>query len=196
MSKIKEEERKKETFLEIKEYALRELKEVLGRVDEESVERFVEMVRNANKVFVIGVGRSMLILQAFAKRLNHLRINAYVVGETTVPPIGEKDLLVAASGSGETMTTVNISRLAKKKGAKIALITAREKSTLSQLADLYIKISCPTKLRLKGEYKSKQLMGSLFEQSLLLFFDCITIKVQRESGINEEEMWRLHANLE
>ncbi len=134
--------------------------------------------------------------QAFAKRLNHLKIAAFVVGETTTPPIEKDDLLIAASGSGETMTTVNVARLAKEKGAKIALITARDESTLAGIADVYIKIPCPTKLKLKGEYKSFQSMSNLFEQSLLIFFDCVSMMIQEQSGISEEEMWRLHANLE
>ena len=183
-------------FASIKQKAIEELGEVLGDINEESVGKFIGMITGANKVFVTGVGRTMLMLQAFAKRLNHLKIKAYVVGETSTPPIEKGDLLIAASGSGETATTVSISKLARENGAKVALITAREESTLSKLADIYIKIPCPTKLKLEGEYKSVQLMATLFEQSLLIFFDCVALMIKRQTGVSDEEMWKLHANLE
>ena len=194
MSKAEKGEGKK--FQDIQEKVVKEIGEVLGEVNEESLVKFIEMLGGAEKVLVIGVGRVMLMAQAFAKRLNHLKIAAFVVGETTTPPIEKDDLLIAASGSGETMTTVNVSRLAKEKGAKVALITATDKSTLGGIADIYVKIPCPTKLKLKGEHKSIQPMSNLFEQSLLIFFDCVSMMIQEQSGISEEDLWRLHANLE
>ncbi len=196
MSGNREGQRDKMEFSELKDAALREMKEVLGEVGQGSIDRFIKMIAESNKDFVMAVGRVMLMSQAFAKRLNHLRVNAYVIGETTNPPICEDDLLVAASGSGETITTVNVAKLAKKRGAKVALVTASPESTLKEIADFTIRIPCPTKLKLKGEYKSIQPMSNLFEQSLLIFYDCISMMIQKRRGISEEEMWRLHANLE
>lgn len=183
-------------FSELKDTVLEEINEVLDEVSNSSIDRFIKMILESNKVFVIGVGRVMLMSCAFAKRLNHLKANAHVVGETTTPPIGKGDLLIAVSGSGETMTTVNVAKLAKSHSAKVALVTARSKSTLSKIADLIIKIPCPTKLKLKGEYKSIQPMSNLFEQSILIFYDCISMIIQKRLGITEREMWQLHANLE
>ena len=183
-------------FSELKDTVLKEIKEVLAEVSQSSVYQFMDMITESNKVFVMGVGRVMLMSQTFAKRLNHLKINAYVVGETTNPAICEDDLLIAASGSGETMTTVNVAKLAKRHGAKVALITASPESSLREVADFTIRIPCPTKLKSKGEYKSIQPMSNLFEQSLLIFYDCISMMIQKRRGITEEEMWRLHANLE
>ncbi len=196
MSKNKERKGDMMRFSELKDAVLNEIKEVLGEADQNSTEQFTEMITESSKVFVMGVGRVMLMSQAFAKRLNHLKVNAYVVGETTNPPICGDDLLVAASGSGETMTTVNVAKLAKKHGARVALITASPESTLREIADFTIKIPCPTKLKLKGEYKSIQSMSTLFEQSLLIFYDCISMMIQETRGITQEEMWELHANLE
>ena len=183
-------------FHSIKKEVIKELGDVLEEVKEESIVKLIEMVKSANKVFVIGAGRVMFTLQAFAKRLNHLKITAFVVGETTTPPIGREDLLIAASGSGETITTVNISKLAKDKGAKVAIITATGESSLSRFADICIKIPCPTKLKSEGEYKSIQPGGTLFEQSLLILLDCIALMIKKQSGVSEEDMWKLHANLE
>ena len=138
-----------------------------------------------------------MMSRTIGMRLMQMGLESYIIGDTITPGIYEKDLLIAGSGSGETMTTVNVAKRAKEQGAKIALITAHPESSLGKIADLSVKIPCPTKLHLNGEYKSIQPMSNLFEQSLLLFFDCISIIIiQEKIKVTEKEMWRLHANLE
>jgi len=173
-----------------------EIGTVLTRVDNADVARFIRVITGAPNIFVIGVGRVMLMAQAFAKRLTHLGCSSYVVGETTVPPIGGGDVLIACSGSGETMTTVNIARLARQHGAVVAAVTARRESALVGLATVTVVLPCPTKLHLAGEAASIQPMGSLFEQSLLIFFDSIAMMIKQDRGLTEEQLWKTHANLE
>lgn len=183
-------------FHSLKDEVCEEMRFVLSRVEEDEVEAFIDHILKANRLFFIGVGRVMLMLQAFAKRLKHLGLDSYVVGETTVPGIQKGDLLVAGSGSGETLTTVNIARLAKKHQAKVSLITSSPRSTLRELSDVSVRIPCPTKLHLLGEISSKQPMTNLFEQSLLIFCDCASMIIQDKLNVSEEEMWKVHANLE
>ena len=183
-------------FQKLKEGVCQEIRFVLGKVEEDEVEAFVDDILKADRLFFIAVGRVMLMLQAFAKRFKHLGLDSYVVGETTVPGIQKRDLLVAGSGSGETLTTVNVARLAKKYRAKVALITSSSRSTLKGLSDVSVRIPCPTKLRLPGEIPSKQPMTNLFEQSLLIFCDCVCMIIQDRLNVSEKEMWGVHANLE
>lgn len=183
-------------FQELKEDIFKEIRFVLNKIDENEVEGFIDHILKANRLFFIGVGRVMLMLQAFAKRLKHLGLDSYVVGETTVPGIQEGDLLVAGSGSGETLTTVNVARLAKKHQAKVALITSSPRSTLKELSDVSVRIPAPTKVHLPEEISSKQPMTNLFEQSLLIFCDCVSMIIQDKLNVSEEELWKVHANLE
>jgi len=184
------------SFQEIKSDVGKEIELSLSKIDEKEVEDFINLILSHKKIFVIGVGRVMLMLQAFAKRLKHLGLDSYVVGETTVPAIGEKDILIAASGSGETLTTVNTAKLAQNQGAKVALITSSSHSTLKELADASVRIPSPTKLHLSEEISSKQPMTTLFEQCLLIFSDCISMIIEKKLNISEEKMWKVHANLE
>lgn len=183
-------------FKEINEEVCNEIKFALSKVDEREVEVFIDNLLDAKKLFFIGVGRVMLMTKAFAKRLKHLGFDSYVVGETTVPAIQHGDLLVAASGSGETLTTINIARLANKHQARIALITSSLDSTLKRISDVSVRISCPTKLHLPDEIQSKQPMTNLFEQSILIFYDCVSIIIQKKLNVSEEELWKIHSNLE
>ena len=188
------------TFEELKDSVCDEIRFALSNIEKNEIENFIQYileVRSSNcRLFVIGAGRVMLILKTFAKRLKHLGINSYVVGETTVPAIRENDLLIAGSGSGETITTLDIAKLAKKYKAKIASVTASDKSSLFKISDICVKIPCPTRLHYKGEVYSIQPMANLFEQSLLIFLDCVSMIIQDKLKINEEEMWKVHANLE
>lgn len=184
------------SFHKIKEEICDEIRFALSKVDEREVEVFIDNLLGAKKLFFIGVGRVMLMTKAFAKRLKHLGFDAYVVGETTVPAIQYGDLLIATSGSGETLTTINVSRLAKEHQARVALITSSLDSTLKRISDVSIRIPCPTKLHLSDEIPSKQPMTSLFEQSILIFYDCISMIIQEKLNISEEELWEIHTNLE
>ncbi|MEK6647066.1 MAG: 6-phospho-3-hexuloisomerase [Candidatus Firestonebacteria bacterium] len=187
-------------FYSTKDLVVTEIDKTLSNVSYNETEKFIKLLLKSNKVFVIGAGRVMLMAQAFAKRIAHLGIKTYVVGETTNPSANNKDLLIACSSSGETVSVVTIAKVAKKNNLKIATITARENSTLAKLSNLYVKISAPTKLRFESKEadgpESKQPLGNLFEQSLLLFFDIIAIMIIKEKGISEDKMWKSHANLE
>lgn len=183
-------------FQNLKDEVCEEIRSALTSVEEQNLKELTDLILSAEKVFVVGVGRVLLVMQTFAKRLKHLEIDAHVVGEIVEPPITAHDILIVGSGSGETMISVNIAKLAQKFGAKVGLITSSHKSTLKKLADVSVIIPCPTKLHLPDEPISNQPMGNLFEQSLYILCDCLTIILREKLGITEERMWKTHANLE
>lgn len=168
----------------------------LSEIDEQSVKELLESILISEKIFFLGVGRVMLSLQAICKRFAHLGISAHCVGEITEPAITDKDLLIVASGSGETLFPVAISQKAKKIGATIAWIGSNKESTIATLSDISIRIPVQTKLNLDDELKSMQPMTSLFEQSLLILGDSLAKIIMEEKKIDLHELWQYHANLE
>jgi len=173
-----------------------EIGEVLGRVDGKEVERLVDEILNAEKVFFVAVGRVFLSLQCFAKRLAHLGIESHVVGSVNEKAITDKDLLIAASGSGESIMPVEIAKKARKFNARIGLITSARESTLKNLADFSVHLPCPTKNDPDYGVKSVQPMSTLFDQTLHIFGDIIAMVIQNERALSKEELWKYHANLE
>jgi 6-phospho-3-hexuloisomerase len=130
-------------------------------------------------------------------RLMHLGLASFVVGETTTPSIRAGDLLVVGSGSGETSTVVGITRLARKAGASVVTITGHRSSTLAQLADLVIVI--PTRsaeVDRTDVPASCQPLGTLAEQSLLIYLDSIVAQLWSSTGETSDALSRRHANLE
>lgn len=174
-----------------------ELAAVLKAVDQSSVEKLADSICQADKVFVVGVGRVLLMLQAFIKRLNHLGIEAYYVGAINEPAITSADVLLVGSGSGESIIPLEIMKKAKKYGAKIAHIGSNQNSSMAKYEDQFIRLPCGTKLNLDDEIPSQQIMSSLFEQSLLLLLDAVALMIVEKRGIKDlHSLWRKHANLE
>ncbi|EDS72653.1 SIS domain-containing protein [Anaerofustis stercorihominis] len=179
------------------ELILNELNEALLKVDQNEVYSLIEELNKAEKIFFIGVGRVMTMLQCIAKRLKHIGYDTYIVGETTEPPITDKDLLIVGSGSGSTLIPSGIAKKAKSFGARIAHIGAIPDNPLKDITDVFVRIPVKSKQNLPDQVDSNQPMTSLFEQSLLLLGDTITLTIldMKDEPVNES-MWSNHANLE
>lgn len=175
---------------------IEEINKTLDSISENEVLNLVKQIDKADKVFFVGVGRVLLSLKSVAKRLAHLGVNAIVVGEITEPAITENDLLVVASGSGESAYPLIIGEKAKGFKATVFHIGSNPNSSMEEFSDYFLRIPVQTKLNLSEEIKSIQPMTSLFEQSLLLLGDIVSLMISKNKNINIEELWEYHANLE
>ena len=173
-----------------------EIKSVLQRVKAEEVDILINEILRADKVFLVAVGRVFLSLQGFGKRLAHLGVNVQIVGSVTEKAITEKDLLIVASGSGESILPRAVAEKAKKFNARLGIITAAPVSTIKGMADFAVHLPCPTKTATPGMVNSVQPMSTLFDQSLHIFGDAVSMLIQERKGLRNEDMWRNHANLE
>lgn len=117
-------------------------------LDEETIDKFEDIIIESKNIFVTGAGRSGLAAKAFAMRLMHLGLSAYVVGETISPAIYEDDCIIAISGSGETNTIVSAAKIAKNRGSKVLAVTSYPESTLGKLSDAYVFVKGRTKKKL------------------------------------------------
>ncbi len=176
---------------------LGELTALLARVDGEAAERLADAVLAAPAVFFAGAGRSGLVARAAAMRLMHLGVKVYVAGEIITPAIAAGDLLLLVSGSGETGGLTQMARKAKEKGAALALVTGNPASTLAGLAGKRVVIPVKHPGAAAGEYaETVQPMGNLFEQGAFLFLEAVNMAIMARLGLDEEEMFARHANLE
>ncbi|AMB96446.1 6-phospho-3-hexuloisomerase [Aerococcus urinae] len=175
---------------------IKEISNTFSLINGDEVEQLIDLIKKADKVFFIGVGRVLLSLEAVAKRWSHLGINCVVVGEITEPAITDKDLLIVGSGSGESLIPVEIAKKAKIYKAKVVHIGSNINSTISSLSDLIVRIPVRSKLNLSDEIVSIQPMTSLFEQCLYILGDAISLMLVEEENIDIESLWEYHANLE
>ena len=157
-----------------------------------------DLITERPAVFFAGAGRSGLLLRCAAMRFMHLGLNAHIVGDTLTPPLNNGDLLLIASGSGETASLVSMARKARDQGAAVALVTTNPSSTLAAVADVLAVLPAPTPKAPARDnvVESSQPMGSLFEQGMFLLFETVTMELMRQRNLSSTDMFRRHANLE
>ena len=175
-------------------------------LDEKSIDEFENAIIEAKNIFVTGAGRSGLAAKAFAMRLMHLGLSAYVVGETISPAIYEDDCIVAISGSGETNTIVSAVKIAKNRGSKVLALTSYPDSTLGQLADSFILVKGRTKKevddenyikrQIHGNYTSLTPLGTAFELTTLVFLDAVVSELMEKMHQTESDLKARHTVLE
>ena len=175
-------------------------------LDEEAIEKFEDIIISSKNIFVTGAGRSGLAAKAFAMRLMHLGLSAYVVCETISPAIYEDDCIIAISGSGETNTIVSAAKIAKNRGSKVLALTSYPDSTLGQMCDSYILVKGRTKKevddenyikrQIHGNYTSLTPLGTAFELTTLVFLDAIVSELMEKMHQTESDLKARHTVLE
>ncbi|MTH55451.1 6-phospho-3-hexuloisomerase [Bacillus mangrovi] len=175
---------------------LNELEAASDVLNEKEADDLVNKVMASNKIFAAGAGRSGLMAKSFVMRMMHMGLDAYAVGETTTPQFEEGDLIIFASGSGETKSLVAMAEKARSIGGSIACVTISIDSTLGKMADFTVKLPGAPKDQAGERKETIQPMGSLFEQTLLLYFDAVILKVMEKKELDTKTMYGKHANLE
>ncbi|MFB9278747.1 6-phospho-3-hexuloisomerase [Cohnella cellulosilytica] len=175
---------------------VKELQRSVERIADAQAEALADIILRSDKVFVAGAGRSGLMGRAFAMRLMHAGLNAYVVGETVTPGIDKGDVLIIGTGSGETRSLIPMAQKAKSLGAAVAAVTISPESTIGQLADALVNLPGATKDQASGGHATLQPMASLFEQTLLIFYDAVVLRIMEKKGLDSDRMFGRHANLE
>jgi len=173
---------------------LAELGNSFNRLQAPQVNQLLEEIRQAERVFCVGAGRSRVLLNAFCMRLNHLGLEAYVAGNIPCPPAKKGDLIIASSGSGATLSVNAILKQAHEAGGRIALITASPVRELAGIVDIIVDIKAPNALVNRENQESPQLMRSLFEQVCFVLYDSITAVLS--ANLSREEIAARHTNLE
>ncbi|HOT03145.1 MAG TPA: 6-phospho-3-hexuloisomerase [Methanolinea sp.] len=183
----------------------------IGRIAEslsdDEVEKFVEEILRARRIYVLGAGRSGLVAKAFAMRLMHLGLSSFVVGETITPAMSRDDLIVVFSGSGRTKTVADIAETAKEIGGRLALITSNGDSRIGRIADIIVIIEhhrdevkddgAEFEIRqMMGEHKSFAPLGTLFETAAMIFADAVISRLMEITQIDENALKDRHANIE
>lgn len=178
------------------EQILAEIEACVGQVEPVSIFQAGTMIGDAPRIFIAGAGRSGLCIRAVGMRFMQTGKTVYIVGETITPSVQSDDLLVIASGSGQTSTLQAIAQKAQQAGAKILLFTATPKSPLTSIADHVVVIPAPSLTSSAGlnGFESIQPMGTLFEQSLLILCDSLVLRSMND--VDFTQMRERHANLE
>ena len=161
----------------------------IGSIDPEQTDALVDLIFECRRVFIYGSGRSGLVGQLFAVRLVQLGFDVHFVGEMTTPILTEKDLLILLSNTGNTSSVVQTAAIARRIGTKVVSLTAHRESKLAESSDIILALD------IKDDDESRKVvpLGSAFEDSAHLFFECLVCRIMDRGNITEEEMRNRHA---
>jgi 6-phospho-3-hexuloisomerase len=183
------------------------IRAIANTISDDDTEKFIGELLKAKRIYVIGAGRSGLVAKAFAMRLMHLGLQAYVVGETITPALNKGDVMVIFSGSGRTKTVADLAETAKEIGGRICLITSNADSRIGKIADCIVIIehqrddvdddAFEFEIRqMTGDHKSFAPLGTLFETTSMIFADAVISRMMEISKIDESALKNRHTNIE
>ena len=175
---------------------LNEISMVFEKIDPEQAENVIGLIEEADKVFVIGRGRSGYMMQGLCMRLVHLGYKAYYVGDVSTPPISGRDLLIIGSGSGATASVVCLGEKAKSLGARVALLTLSKQSPLSSIADAVLIVPGSSPGNKDSAVPTIQPLASLFEECLELCCEVLVTTIFTRRGLTNNEISKNHTNIE
>lgn len=184
-------------YRDLYETVLNEHREVFEKQDVGEIEKLMQLIIDAGKVFVMGAGREGIAARSFAMRLMHLGKETHWIWDDTTPGMHEGDLFIAVNGSGDIGHITYTEEQAKKTGAKITVITGSPDGRGAQMADHILFVPA---MVYKGTdpnvVPSVQPMGNLFEQHLFLLFDIIIMLLEKKMTVSHDEMEARHRNIE
>jgi len=175
---------------------------VFKRIEESGMEKIVDLLLDAKKIYVLGIGHSGMFGRVLSMKLNHVGLTAYTVFDEINPPMGRDDVFIAISQSGETKTIVTLAEKAKKIGGRVVGIVSSEKSTLGTLADTVLRIPKVdedtqfTVLSAIGDRENQNLLGSLFGFDIYVLFYALVLMLAKKRGESAESIDARHANLQ
>ncbi|WP_039043590.1 MurR/RpiR family transcriptional regulator [Sporosarcina sp. ZBG7A] len=129
------------TYLDkIRNNMVRAVEDSAGLVDENELQRTIEVIKQKNNIVIFGVGSSGIAGLDMQSRLIRIGRQATAVIDPhfqvmLASSLNENSVVIAISISGGTKDIVDSVKIAKEKGATIIVLTNYLKSPLSQYAD-------------------------------------------------------------
>ena len=168
---------------------LAEIRTVFAAMPVGTMDTLTTELLGAGRIFVYGVGRNGLVLQAFAMRLMHLGLDGHFVGQLNAPPAAPGDIVLVAMALGSLPTADAVLASAKAAGARTLVITARPDRAV---ADVVLTLPAQT---MADPMTSLLPLGSPFELSLAVLCDLAVVALMRCLGHANADLARRHTNL-
>ncbi len=181
---------------EVARQVVTELGQVFERLPLDNLDAALTALENHQRIFVLGIGREGLASKAFAMRLTHFGKTVHWGWDDTTPAVTADDLFIMPSGPANIPHLHYIAEQVKKSGATLLVATAMPQGPTAVLADIVLTIPARTYGAEGDVVDTIQPMGSLFEQSLWIFWDLLYLLLVRRTGARFEDLIARHRNFE
>lgn len=149
---VKEDDSSAAVARKVFQTAIQAVQDTLQVLDEQAFERAVDLLHNAGRILIAGVGTSGPLAHELYNRLIRLHMNCHVHTDIYLQMVEAalmtgQDVVVLISQNGTTAGPIRTAAEARRKGAKIIVITGNSVSELSELADvILLTVSHETRL--------------------------------------------------
>jgi len=174
--------------LEVEAEAIRRAGEKLGREFLDAVSMILE---NRGRVIWSGMGKSGIICRKLAATMSSTGTPALFLHPAEaihgdLGMVGESDLVIAMSNTGETGEILRLVEYLKRRGVPLIGMSSRVDSSLARLADVHIDLAvdreaCPLGLAPTASTTVSLALG-----------DALCMEVAHRKGFSEEDFARLH----
>lgn len=164
----------------------------LDQTDPDATGRLAQITLQAQRVFLVGAGRSGLMAKAFAMRLMHLGLQAYVAGESTTPSLEAGDAVIIVSSSGRTASILAITERVSQSGAAMVLLTSAPDAPMRAQCSDTILIPCAN----HPDDCTLMPLGSIFEIATLIYLETTIAAIKERLGVSHHDMRKRHTILE
>lgn len=159
-------------------------------VPEQQLDAFIEKIKAARQILLLGLGGSGLTAQEFNMRLVQMGFMSTAVTDNFLMIVqtsqfSSKDLIIAVSNSGETREIVSACRLARQVGVPVCSMTQMNRSSLAKLSDTVL-LSCDVQ-----QVQDPCFINSQFP--LLFLIDTITYTLMEHPVYQERRAKALEA---
>lgn len=142
------------------------------------LEKIVDVIAGARRLDIYGVGASGLVAEDLKQKLHRIGLVCHSssevhVGLTSAAVLGPGDVALGISHSGNTVDTVDVLRIARKRGATTIAVTNYDKSPIAEVADLILVTAAN-----ESTFRSGAMSSRIAQLALV---DCIFAGVAQRS---------------
>lgn len=165
------------------------LYDTLEVLDKTALTQAAEMIIEAKRLFIVGVGTSAPIVQEAYNKFFRLGINCHAQTESYLQLmeaalVGPETLMMAISHSGSSTDPVLTLEEAKKNGAKAIVITGNAESPLTKLADV-------TLLAVSRETRAEAIASRVAQMTVIdALYVIASWHMLPTATKNEEKIWK------
>lgn len=134
-----------EVALKIFDYTMTSLDWARHKLDMNQVNEAVSLILTARSLEIFGFGASAIVAQDFQQKFPLLGVPCHATTDShqqlmAAAMMKPGDVAVAISNTGETMSIVELARLAREQGGKVIAITGATNTALANYADVLINV--------------------------------------------------------
>ncbi|PLR84362.1 MurR/RpiR family transcriptional regulator [Bacillus sp. V33-4] len=170
----------KNSFGKVESFYQQVVDSTVSLIDRDQVTTVVQMIKEAEKILVFGIGSSGLTALELKYRLMRMGL----IVDAVIDPhmmlmgsslAGEKDLVICISNSGNTEEIIKAAGIAKQNGGKIISITNHDHTPLTNLSE-EVLFTSSTKILNDDQFINSQL-------SILYVLDVISLLLLEDEDL-------------